>query len=171
MKTIVVLGMQRSATSLVAKGLERSGDVYMEPFNAAHWDNYEVYRINNAIIEAAGGREFDPPIRPVIRSVAHRFEKKIKDYVQKKEQETEQASLPFWGIKISNMGWVIDHWHPHLTEPHYVWIQRDPDIVADHLVRDGFLNDYEDNTVEYATDLVDEYNSRVIQFLTERAKI
>lgn len=170
-KTIVVLGIQRSATSLVAKGLERSGDVHMEPFSIQHWDNYEVYRINNQILAAAGGREFDPPPHKAIMEAGKGFENEIADYVRLQERGAEAAGYPFWGWKISNTGWTVDLWHPHLTEPHYVWIQRPPDVVAERLIHYDFLKGYHGkNTVEYARELVDEYNRRVIEFLTCRSE-
>lgn len=55
MKTIIVLGMHRSATSLVAKGLANEIDIGVKmisiPDNPqGHWENTNFINLNEAIL-------------------------------------------------------------------------------------------------------------------------
>ena len=81
MKTFVILGMHRSATSLVAKGLNNviylgEDDDMLPPQEdnpEGFYENNKFIDLNNEIISAAGGNWLEPPSEKAILSVKDEF--------------------------------------------------------------------------------------------------
>src|SRR5438132_1462972 len=100
MKTFVVLGMHRSATSLVAKGLTsivHMGDEMLGSgqFNPeGHFENMHFLTMNERILTAAGGDWKHPPPEEAILGLKKRFAEEIDRLVQ---QESRGRAL--WGWK------------------------------------------------------------------------
>ena len=67
-KTFIVLGMHRSATSLLARGLHMS-DIVMgerllgksESNKYGHWEDVDFVELNESILHSAGGTWDNPP--------------------------------------------------------------------------------------------------------------
>ena len=161
MKTIVVLGIQRSGTSLIAEGLKNTGEVFMEPCTASHFENYEMMRIDDRILEEAGGTWQDPPPREMIQETYPYFKDEIWAYVNAQELNAELREFPYWGFKTCRTGWTADLWHPHLSQPHYMPVLRSPSVVAGRLIEDGMYHG------DDALALVEDHNDRVMTFLRE----
>ena len=179
MKTFVVLGMHRSGTSLLAKALHTfdnnpkvsMGEIMLEDTLAeedielaagsnsqGHFEDDEFMKLNDKILEAAGGIWFSPPPRENILSVSAQFEDEIKALINKR-------SSPIWGWKDPRSCLTIDLFHPHITNPHYICMFRGLEDVANSLVK----RDAETIGMhkEYAVALAKEYNRRILQFISE----
>ena len=162
MKSIVVLGMHRSGTSLVAGILHRvgvhMGDRLMQanvhnPFG--YYENWDFVVLNDLILHSAGGSWDDPPSRDAILQQKHKFEHAIKTCIRMNEKE------PYWGWKDPRTCLTVELYHAFLKNPFYVICQRDKDAVVRSLVsRDGM------DPIR-ARRLVETYDQRIGEFLDE----
>ena len=161
MKTFVVLGMHRSATSLAAKGLHDSGVHMGEEFLSAnghnpqgYYENIEFVKLNDDILEAAGGSWFMPPGETAILLQYQNFKTRIEELVKKSSDGYE-----LWGWKNPRTTLTIDLYLSYLVNPHFITCFRDKHEVAESLCkRDNFI-------YQYAVTLVEEYNRRLLRFL------
>lgn len=159
MKTFIVLGMHRSATSLIAKGL--AGEINMgaryQPMQdnpQGHWENWDFVYLNDSILEAAGGSWDNPPSRERILEAGKAFTTAIKHLVESFNQLGEH-----WGWKDPRTALTIECYQPYLVNPHYIAVFRNKHEVAKSLqARNGF-------SIEKGVALAEEYNKRITQFL------
>lgn len=165
MKTVIVLGMHRSATSLVAKGLFQAG-VFMGPEllgpgrgnEHGHFEDVGLLHLNDRILKIAGGSWDRPPDEENIVLAGQQIESEIYAAVK-----TRQRQL--WGWKDPRTTLTIRCYMPFLTNPIFVPCFRDPMDVARSLnSRDGM-------SIEAGYKLARIYNERLIKFLTERSKL
>lgn len=161
-KTFVVLGMHRSATSLVAMGLHRAnvhigenllGADWSNPLG--HWENKAFKTLNEEILQAAGGSWQSPPSEKEILKVYPRFRAQIRAAIHKHER------APMWGWKDPRTTLTIKLYLPHLVNLHIVSIFRDPVEVATSLKRRNNIG------IKQGMALAKEYNTRLIKFLSE----
>ena len=159
-KTFVVLGMHRSATSLVARGL--ASEIFMgsdyQPANEfnpeGYWEDLEFATLNDQILRDAGGSWSDPPSERAIQIAGRYYKNKLERLVT---QRNEQHEL--WGFKDPRTTLTYRLWEPYLRNPHLIACFRDPQDVSESLgKRDGF-------GVNRAMALIDEYNRRLIDIL------
>lgn len=162
MKTFIVLGMHRSATSLVAKGLHECqvqiGDILLganETNKYGHWEDTDFIRINDKLLSLAGGSWDEPPPEQMILNLAERCGGLIKAVIEKKQQE------PFWGWKDPRTTLTIKLFLPYLENPHFFCCFRDPVEVAKSLER---RNEF---SIEKSIRIARIYNNRMIKFITE----
>jgi len=159
-KCFIVLGMHRSATSLVAGGLQKHGVDIGEKLIPAdhsnpwgHFEDIEISHINRAILNQAGGSWDNPPREAEILAQRDKFEQKII------EQINRRKGLKLWGWKDPRTTLTIKLWIPYLDNPHFVCCFRDPLEVAKSLQkRNGF-------SIAKGLGLAGEYNKRLTQFL------
>lgn len=165
MKTFVVLGMHRSATSLIAKGLHDSGvDMGIEVLNAnehnpnGYYENWSFVRLNDKILGLAGGSWFDPPTEKRIMDLRHihRLDEMIKFSIKHYGEGRE-----LWGWKDPRTCLTIRLYEPYLVNPHYILCFRDNASVAKSLAKRGDV-DY-----DKALLLAEEYNRRLKSFADE----
>ena len=135
-RQIVILGMHRSGTSMVAGVLQRLGvsmGEYMLGSDvsnpAGHYEDIEFLRINKAILAHAGGNWRNPPSHEAIMSV-HKFDAQMAALVAKRD-----AAHELWGWKDPRTCLTLCKWAPLLSEPVYVSVERDLDSVARSLMR------------------------------------
>jgi len=165
MKTFIVLGMHRSGTSLIAKALENEihmGDDFLAGniFNPkGYFENKEFVQLNDRILGAAGGSWENPPSEKSILSVGFRYQNEIKSIINK------HSNHDMWGWKDPRTTLTIKLYLPYLSNPHFIACFRDPREVVKSLANRGDLNELE------ATLLVEEYNSRLLNFLTDAYKL
>ena len=165
MKTVVVLGMHRSATSLIAKALHDNsvsmGEVVLGASKSNPWGHFEdlhFIRLNDKILRAAGGTWDSPPPESAILEQRKRFEPEIKAIISAREDELHK-DYPLWGFKDPRTTLTIRLFHPHLTNPHYIACYRDPHDVAESLrKRDGM-------PINKGLALAKEYNQRLARFM------
>lgn len=142
-KILLVVGMHRSATSLVARGLHLAGvhmgDDLLPAAPSNPWGHYEdkpVVELNDRILTAAGGSWDQPPSHVDIIEASGRYvslPKAIGRYVQTRQGHD------LWGMKDPRLSLTWPLWLPHLGEDlHVLWIRRSTDEVARSLYeRDG----------------------------------
>jgi hypothetical protein len=162
MKTIVVLGMHRSATSLVAGGLHHFGvpiGDQLVPADSSnpkgHWEDTDFRRLNDEILKSAGGSWSNPPLEISIMAQQKVFEPKIKALIKRKQKE-------IWGWKDPRTTLTIKLFSPHLPNPHFVCCFRDPIEVAKSLQKRNRFS------IEKGLELAETYNNRLINFLREQ---
>lgn len=152
-KTIVVLGMHRSATSLIARSLH--GEVYMgsdRHFIPPSFDNkmgfYEDTRIvllNDAILAKANGSWDNPPSREALKQVAKECTLQVRDKGKIRtvsipeaiegvlETLYAEAGDKTLGIKDPRMCLMMDLYEPHLHNAQYIMSWRNPKDIAKSL--------------------------------------
>lgn len=163
MKTVVVLGMHRSATSLVAKGL--AGEISMgttmletQPCNPnGFYENKYFVEMNEILLANAGGTWDHPPKRTDIIVANVHMKESIKALVRREQ------CRPIWGWKDPRTVLTIDLYMPFLVNPHFVCVYRDPHDVAQSLLRRGDMGYME------GLALCVDYNWRIADFMEKRA--
>jgi hypothetical protein len=167
LKTVIVLGMHRSATSLVAKGLHDAGvamgDDLLQGHSSnpwGHFEDIEFIALNDAILRAAGGSWDNPPPEEAILDQASRYEASIKALVAANDGNVD-PDYPIWGWKDPRTTLTIRLFVRYLTRPHFIACFRNPwDVAASLEKRDGM-------SIDKGVALAREYNRRMINFLSE----
>jgi len=135
-KTVVILAMPRSGSSLLAGVLHRLG-VWMgedEDLKVGkHLNRYGCYEnqsfiaLNENILFQAK-RVVDHSLRlndddRLVKSVVISYEEKIKNLIRNNERE-------LWGFKNPTIIYTLPYFHQHLTNPYYICLYRDADSIA-----------------------------------------
>ena len=169
MKTFIVLGMHRSATSLVAKSLhheismgERLLPAIPNDNPLGYYEDIEFIQLNDKILRKAGGDWRNPPSEEKILQVADRFDSRIRSILQERYSYGVN-----WGWKDPRTVLTIRLYLPYLINPHFISCLRDPQEVAASLVRRDSIF----FTQEKAVALANEYNQRLLKFLADFAGI
>ena len=164
MSQVVVLGMHRSGTSMVAGIIARlgvsMGSKLVGPAKSnplGHMEDTSFVYANQKIIEACGGAWDHVPPRKMLNSVIG-AEPLIKDMIARRD-----ARYLIWGWKDPRTILTIDHYLPYLSDPIFVAVFRKREsVVKSLLIRDAH------QTAEVAGYLYDEYNERLADFLEGR---
>jgi len=158
-KCFCVLGMHRSATSLVAGGLDKRGVNMGENLLPAdsgnpegYYENVEFMELNQRILRAAGGDWLHVPEREEILAVEDQFADAIERLVTKHQDD-------LWGWKDPRTTLTIELFLPYLENPHFVTCFREPKEVGKSLNRRDNL------PVERGVELANTYNKRLTDFL------
>ena len=133
---VVVLGMHRSGTSMVASMLAALG-VFMgerligaDPSNATgHWEDWEFSRLNRAVLRAAGGSWDLPPPPTAILTTGRLFRK------MQKLVDARNRAHALWGFKDPRTTLTYDLWAQFLADPRVVIVSRNEAAVVDSLYR------------------------------------
>jgi len=166
-KTIVILGMHRSATSLVARTL--NSEVHMGkhllkglPDNPkGHYENVEVIKINDKILHKSGGSWLNPPPEEKILEVGQTFESEIQDLVWRETELAKSKNMESWGFKDPRTCLTIGVWSKYIPNPQFIVCYRNSmDIAISLQKRNGF-------TLERGIELTNEYNNRIFKFLKD----
>lgn len=128
MAPIIILGMHRSGTSLVA-GLLHSvgvsmGTVFLEPdrFNSTgYFEDIEFLYINKGILENSGGSWFSPPTLANILEGGRKFNSVIAQTVKRKSEESNGRP---WGWKDPRMCLVSWIYTKHIPDAKYLVVVR-----------------------------------------------
>jgi rhamnosyltransferase len=130
--TVIVLGMHRSGTSVVAGLVRGMGVHFGSDLLGANWGNptghHEDLRfiaLNERILEAAGGSWSQPPARWKILLKGRRFSREIRSLVN-----TDVGPHDLWGWKDPRTVLTFDLFRPHLRRPHLLVVRRDHHEVA-----------------------------------------
>ena len=162
MTAIVVLGMHRSGTSLVASMLEamgvHMGDRLMEPSvhnPHGYFEDLDFYNLNQLILHDAGGDWSNPPSAKAIRAAGERLRYRIEGLIAQK------TTSDLWGWKDPRTCLTAGLYHPHLDDVKYVVVRRDRRAAVDSLMRreGGYWGDW--------GELYNLYSQRAVQFLTD----
>ncbi len=161
-KTFIVLGMHRSATSLIAKSLSKEiclGSNFLppSPINPkGFFEDRDFVKLNDRILNKAGGSWQKPPPEESIVRLAPTFGPRIALLL-----EDKFCDETFYGWKDPRTTLTIRLYLPYLKNPHFISCFREPDEVAKSLVAVGGF------TLESAKELTKIYNQRLLKFLTE----
>jgi len=160
MKIFVVLGMHRSATSLVAKGLKENGVNIGERLMGAgqfnkwgHFEDLDFVDMNERILRE-NRISWDKPGDVVISQETKR---KLKELIDRKKDNSD-----FWGWKDPRTSLMIDKYLPYIENEdiHFICCFRKIENIAKSLQkRDGF-------SLEKGKKIAKEYIKRILNFLS-----
>ena len=160
-KTFVVLGMHRSATSLVAKavnaevGFNGASEHLTKGNPMGQWETSEIRGLNEEILKAAGGGWNNPPDESAILQQTQ-LNGRIETLIRKLSKGQE-----FWGWKDPRTTLTIRLYLPYLENPHFICCFREPMEVAESLKRrDGMA-------IKKGLELAKVYNSRLLKFISD----
>jgi len=164
MSQVVVLGMHRSGTSMVAGILAKLG-VFMgksllgpTPGNpAGHWEDREFLAINEEILRRAGGSWDSPPSHEATMAVDVSGD--IERLIHKR------ANLSIWGWKDPRTVLTIEHYTPYLIGPLYIAVFREREAVVKSLMCRNYM------IARVANALYDTYDDRLAAFLDNRQQL
>ena len=164
MKTFIVLGMHRSATSLTAKGLFKSGVNMGRTLLGAgrgneygHYEDVEFLHLNERILHTAGGTWDNPPSHDAIMDLRPVFDNEIKELLKRKYVEASEQGMIGWKDPRTTL--TIWLYIDFLINPHFIVNFRNKMEVARSLqVRDGF-------PISKGFELAEKYNQRLLDFL------
>lgn len=167
-KTVVVLGMHRSGTSLVGNiladmgvdmGERMLGANTSNPFG--HFEDMDFLTINDMILKDAGGAWDNPPSEFQIESLR----KKYAGRVRRKIAENKKKQI--WGWKDPRTTLTFSHFKPYLDREVYIWVRRDKQEVVESLLsrdaRSGVRVNKDKESLYNL--LVDEYDRRTEELL------
>lgn len=167
MKTIVVLGMHRSATSLVARTL--NSEVHMgknlliglRDNPKGHYENVHIVALNDKILHQSGGSWHNPPPREQIIKIGKNYEEEIKKIISDEVEIAKSKNMESWGFKDPRTCLTIDVWCSYLPSPQFIVCYRNPLDVAKSLkARNNF-------SIEKGVELTREYNKRIFDFINK----
>lgn len=171
MKTLIVLGMHRSMTSLIAKGMADNkvyvGDKLMPPNGGnphGYWEDTDFVKMNNKLLGLAGGTWRKLPSEEKINSLRKGYGSEIQNLIRKKEERVKEIYFRenerIWGWKDPRTILTIKLYLPYLTNPHFILCFRNPFEVAKS------FNKTEKIPMQEGINLWREYNRRMISFIT-----
>jgi|GEM_PF-6365731 len=168
-KTIVVLGMHRSGTSMLGSILHNMGvkmgsskDVEKNEFDniLGFFENYEVAIHNDELLDLMGGAWDKSPQKDLAeldKDKLNELKRQAKDILDKLYKQGNVV-----GIKEPRMSILLDYWEEFLQNPQYIFIFRNPLDVAKSLEkRNGF-------EIDKGLSLWTEYNERTLKFLKDK---
>lgn len=164
-KCIIILGMHRSATSLIAKGLVSAGvnmGNAMLPADDGnqhgYYEDIDFLNMNKFLLAEAGGDWFNPPPNRKIAELAkdRYITNEIKELIKKKS-----AQQGLWGWKDPRTVLTVRLYHPYIKDPIYITAHRKvADIAKSLSVRNKIPHNQ-------ATNLAVQYNQRLNNFLKD----
>lgn len=135
-KTIIVLGMHRSGTSMIAGILKILGINMGEKLLGADWSNplghfedIEFISLNDEILKKAEGSWDNPPFGEKILAQKEKFSDRIKALIEKKKKSE------IWGWKDPRTALTIELYLPYLENFYFIVCYRDWKSIAYSLQR------------------------------------
>ena len=162
-KTVVILGMHRTGTSMIGGTLSRLGVDMGEELVGVDWTNplghYEdkcFLSLNREILEAAGGDWKNPPDQRRIIIQEENFSGDIRELIRKRESRSK-----IWGWKDPRTSLTIELYLPHLTNPYLIVCHRDKQEIAESLKRRNKME------IEEGKILAKDYEQRIENFFND----
>jgi hypothetical protein len=157
-KTVVVLGMHRSGTSMTSAILEKLGiNLGEETVGAAgtnplgHFEDKMFLELNKRILKKAGGSWDNPPEKKEILALRPKYQEEINKLVSNKKED--------WGWKEPRTSLTINLYYPHLSNVYFIYCKRNEDDVAKSLKK------RDDISIEEGKVLKSIYDNRIQNFL------
>ena len=168
-KCCIVLGMHRTASSLLAKGLKQAGvnmgDVLLGPGcgnPAGHFEDKSFLNMNELLLHSAGGTWDNPPPEKAIIEAGKFFSKEIKELIKNKNKTA------LWGWKDPRTILTIKCYMPYLDDPCFFVCLRKPEMIAKSLKRrDELLGQGIATSIKFGIELAAIYHERLMGFLAE----
>ncbi|QTL99458.1 hypothetical protein GM661_16650 [Iocasia frigidifontis] len=159
---VIVLGMHRSGTSMIAGILDRLGInmgdnlIGAMPSNPyGHYEDKEFVELNDRILHAAGGFWYNPPGREALLEKQNTFKDDILSLVQKINDSSK-----YCGWKDPRTSLTIELFYPYLTAPKFIVCHRAAVQVANSLQKRSGI------PLEVGINLKREYDVRLADFFT-----
>lgn len=152
-KTVIVLGMHRSGTSMTSAILNELGVNMGKSLSnpIGHFEDLEFLYLNIEILKAAGGDCVNVPKAESILNQKYKFKEKIKLL-------TNKPNLHIWGWKYPRTSLTAALYLPYVNNPYFVVCYRKADEIAISLKkRDNF-------NIEHAKKLKEIYDKRIEEF-------
>ena len=163
MITLVITGMHRSGTSLLASAVQQAGVDIGSELNPAtrgnlrgHFEDIEFLHFHERFMERRSVPVFSPAMDWTPSATP-------EEEAEARELVARQAGKPLWGFKDPRTALFLDFWDPLLPAPFYVFLFRHPVEVVLSLMRRGLDSDVVRdpwNAVRAWT----VYNSRLLAF-------
>lgn len=152
-KQVVILGMPRSGTSMLSHVVRLMG-VYMGRFQidiqqgnpGGNGEDIEASQINAAL-----SRGNHRP-NPYAALTPH-----MGKYITERNRKH-----PLWGFKCPHTAWVAWTWDKYLSNPHYIFIDREPAAVLQSFMRTWYYHP------RYAVEKIEAWMDAHKQFLKGR---
>jgi hypothetical protein len=161
--TLVITGMHRSGTSLLASAAQRTGVDIGSELNPAtrgnlrgHFEDVGFLRFHERFMERRGLPVFSPPMEWVPQATP-------EEETEARELLARQGSKPLWGFKDPRTSLFLDFWDPLLPAPFYLFVFRHPVEVVLSLLRRGLDPDVVLDPWN-AIQAWMTYNSRLLEF-------
>lgn len=169
MKAIIVLGMHRSATSMTARALHKSGEVYMgnklilglNDNPKGHYEQKPIVLLNDKILNSAGGTWDNPPKHEDILAQFDKFKDKIKLLINEVKQHAKKNKMVSYGFKDPRLNLTIELFLPFLDKPQFIVCFRNEYDVALSLQKRNNIS------IKDGMKLAREYNKRAQQFISD----
>jgi hypothetical protein len=167
-KEVIVLGMHRSGTSMVAGILEclgvdlgedQPGRQWSNPLG--HFEDVDFLSLNKDILASAGGSWDDPPTYSDIIAQKDKFHGMIQDLIHTRDSKTPGS----WGWKDPRTSLTIDLYLPLLQNPSIIWCRRDHRAVTKSLQKRNRIQ------ISDGLALLDHYEKQVRRFLARNPQI
>ena len=165
-KIVVVLGMHRSGTSMIAGGLSKIGInmgkrmLGRTPSNPlGHFEDEDFYNLNRKILDFTGGNWRNPPNEENILAQKDKFKKEIVDLIFIKNREK------YWGWKDPRTSLTIQLYFPYLKNPYFIVCHRQAKAVAESLLQRDRIE------IQEGMKLWEIYETRIDIFFKEFSKL
>jgi hypothetical protein len=161
--TLVIAGMHRSGTSLLASAARQAGVDIGSELNPAtrgnlrgHFEDIGFLRFHERFMERRGIPVFSPPVAWVPRATP-------EEEAEARELVARQSGKPLWGFKDPRTSLFLNFWDPLLPNPFYLFVFRHPVEVVLSLLRRGLDPDI-NNEPWNAVRAWRAYNSHLLEF-------
>jgi len=163
-KTIIILGMGRSGTSVVGNilyelGVNMGEDLSRDSKNhgKGYFENRRIKRLNKHLLARGNGSWDNPPSEKTIKQIGK--SKRINNLIEK--ILLSEADI-LWGWKDPRTSLLIDLYWNHLKNPYFVYCKRNPLSIAKSLKKRHAFS------IKKGLKLTKEYNKRIEKFLKKR---
>src|SRR3954464_5611815 len=136
-RSVVITGMHRSGTSLLASALSRAGvdlGSHLLPAGRGnrhgHFEDVELVQFHERFLARRGVSALAPPPDWEPRETP-------EEETAAREMVARRAALPLWGFKDPRSVLFLDFWRPLLPAPLFLLVYRHPVEVALSLLRRG----------------------------------
>lgn len=164
-KTVIILGMHRTGTSMtggllsrlgVDMGRELLGRKWSNPFG--HFEDKNFLELNKRILQTAGGGWDSPPRKETILSQRDKFMGEIKNL-------TSGRKPKIWGWKDPRTSLTIELYLPCLANPYFLVCRRDPNSITESLKRRNKME------IKVGKRLAEIYEERIDDFFNEHPEL
>lgn len=170
MTTVVVLGMHRSGTSMVAGvchflGIMMGEDLVVgntKEQPGGYYEDRDIMMINERMLSNAGGGWSHPPDSNQLLDAGEQMAEEIKSLIKDRD-----SKYPIWGWKDPRTCLTLPAYMPHLAQPVFVVVKRDKESVVDSLDK----RERKNMNPEKAAGLYDHYHSALIRHLQGQSYI
>lgn len=161
-KTIIILGMHRSGTSMMAGALHNIGINMGQNFYGklpsnplGHFEDMDFLNLNNKILEEIGTDWRNPPHVDEITKKGNAFSNEIQEIISKKNKQD------VWGWKDPRTCLTLELFIPYVINPYFIVCYRDAFDVANSLYKREKMD------IDYGIKLKDLYDKRINMFFNK----